>query len=334
MTRHLPRPLPRRIVLKGVSGAGFIAWLSACSSGTPKSTPSGPFTSGAPQALPTDRPKTRTVPSAPPPAPLPDGTINVLVIGSDTRTLGALDGRSDVITLVQLSGDRKRVNMVSVARDTAVDLPGGGRGKINEAYARKGPAGLVEVVSALLDVKITYTLETNFGSWVTISDLLGGFTVQNRFASDSSKIYFPKGPIFLKGRQALTYVRERKGLPNGDLDRTERHRAALTAILQRLHDLAVKDPKVLAKLVPNLYAQTRANGLTVQQAVGMIPLVVSLTAAQVTSVMVPVTGFGTINGGSVDLVNTGRTAELVAALKTSDLSGYVAKYGVSNAPTG
>ena len=88
---------------------------------------------------------------------------------------------------------------------------------------------------------------------------------------------------------------------------------------------------MLAKLVPNLYAQTRANGLTVQQAVGMIPLVASLTAAQVTSVMVPVTGFGTINGGSV---NTGRTAELVAALKTSDLSGYVAKYGVSNAPTG
>lgn len=333
MTRPLPRPLPRRIVLKGVSGAGLLAWLSGCS-GTPDAAPTSPATTSPEIVLPTTTPASTTAASAPPPAPLPDGTINVLVIGSDSRTPGALDGRSDVITVVQLSGDRKRVNLVSVARDTAVDLPGGGRGKINEAYARQGAAGLVQVVSTLLDLKITYTLSTNFGSFITISQLLGGFTVQNRFASDSSKVVFPKGPITLIGRNALTYVRERHGLPNGDLDRTERHRAALTAILQRLHDLAVKDSTTLAKLVPSLFAQIRANGLTVQQAVGMIPLVKSLTSAQVTSVMVPVTGFGTINGGSVDLVNVARTAELKAALKAADLSGYVAKYGVSNAPTG
>jgi LCP family protein required for cell wall assembly len=333
MTRHLPRPLPRRIVLKGVSGAGILAWLSGCS-GTPDAAPTTPATTSPEIVLPTTTPTSTLAASAPPPAPIPAGTINVLVIGSDSRTLGALDGRSDVITLVQLSGDRKRVNMVSVARDTAVDLPGGGRGKINEAYARKGAAGLVEVVSTLLDLQITYTLSTNFGSFIALSDLLGGFTVQNRFASDSSRVVFPKGPILLKGPKALTYVRERHGLPNGDLDRTERHRAALTAILQRLHDLAVKDPTLLAKLVPNLFAQIRSNGLTVQQAVGMIPLVKTLTSAQVTSVMVPVTGFGTINGGSVDLVNAPRTAELKAALKAADLSAYVAKYGVSNAPTG
>jgi anionic cell wall polymer biosynthesis LytR-Cps2A-Psr (LCP) family protein len=74
-----------------------------------------------------------------------------------------LDGRSDVITVVQLTADRQHVNLVSIAGDSYVSLPGGGHsGNINEAYATGGAASLAEVVSEVLGLKLTYVLETGF----------------------------------------------------------------------------------------------------------------------------------------------------------------------------
>jgi LCP family protein required for cell wall assembly len=268
------------------------------------------------------------------PDPLPAGNVTVLVIGSDSRSRTALDGRSDVITVVQLTADRQHVNLVSIARDSYVSLPGGHSGKINEAYATGGAASLAEVVSEVLGLKLTYVLETGFESFIAISEALGGFTVQNRFRSSSSKVLFPQGPITLQGEVALTYVRERKGLPNGDLDRTERHRAALTAMLARLSQLAQREEGSVTRLVPELYRLVRATGLTLNQAVGLVPLVRKLTRSDVTSVMVPIASFDTIDGASVDIINRTQTAKLMAALKTGDLSAYVKAYGTSNAPTG
>jgi LCP family protein required for cell wall assembly len=336
-------PRRRSIVLLTAASAvsAVSSLLAACSGGSSarsSTTRAGSASSGttSPPASSSSAAATTTGPPAETgPDLLDKGAVNVLVCGSDSRTHAFSNGRSDVITVVQLTGDRKRVNLVSIARDCYVALPGGGHGKINAAYDSSGARGLATTVSRVLGgLKIDYTLETGFTAFVDIVDSLGGVTVNNRFASDSSHVAFAKGPITLVGPHSLVYVRERHGLPNGDLDRTERHRAMLTGMLARLSTMARQDPAALARLVPRLMANVRSSGLTTRQALSLVPVVSKMTTASVSSVMVPVARFDMISGASVDVINTRRTAELAAGLKRGDISGYVKRYGTSDAPTG
>ncbi len=330
----------RRSILLLTAASAVSSVLAACSgksSGT--GSTSAATTSTSTSSSTTTSPPATTTPTGTPTAATPDllshGAVNVLVCGSDSRSRTSFAGRSDVITVVQLTGDRKRINLVSIARDCYVALPGGGHGKINAAYDSSGAKGLATTVSRVLGgLPIAYTLETGFATFVDIVDALGGVTVTNRFASDSSGVAFAQGPVDLKGPVSLTYVRERHGLPNGDLDRTERHRAMLTGMLGKLSAMARQDPTALARLVPQLMTKVRSSGLTARQAASLVPVVSKMTTASVTSVMVPVARFDMIDGASVDLVNVSRTAELAAALKRGDLSGYVKRYGTSDAPTG
>lgn len=260
---------------------------------------------------------------------MPAGIVNVLVLGSDSRSTTSYRGLSDVITLLQLNSERTHVNLVSIPRDVTL----AGSGKINETYATGGAAAVSARVSRILnDLPIHYTIETTFNRFVHIMELLGGVTVENRVASHSFGPSFAAGPIYLNGDDALAYVRERKGLPHGDLDRTERHRATLTAILAKLHDLATTEPAHLAQLVPQFYGQVRIGNLSQEQAATLVSYLPGLTSASVTSVMLPIARFG--SGGSTDVVNQARAAELAEALKTGDLSGYVAAYGTETRLTG
>lgn len=334
-------PRRRSIVLLTAASA-VSSLLAACTGGSSaksSATGAGSTSSSTTSPPPTSSSSPPATTTAPPATAGPDlldkGAVNVLVCGSDSRTHAFSDGRSDVITVVQLTGDRKRVNLVSIARDCYVALPGGGHGKINAAYDSSGARGLATTVSRVLGgLKIDYTLETGFTTFVEIVDSLGGVTVDNRFASDSSHVAFAKGPITLVGPNSLVYVRERHGLPNGDLDRTERHRAMLTGMLAKLSTMARQEPAALARLVPRLMANVRSSGLTTRQALSLVPVVSKMTTASVSSVMVPVARFDMISGASVDVINTRRTAELAAGLKRGDISGYVKRYGTSDAPTG
>lgn len=181
---------------------------------------------------------------------------------------------------------------------------------------------------------ISATVETGFVGFTALSTILDGFTVDNKHRSSSLGPTFPAGQIRLIGEPALLYVRERKSLPNGDLDRTERHRAALKGMLLRLSALAAGADSSTAELVGRLWGQVRATGITREDALTLLPVVKAARTLTITSVMVPISRFGMINGASVDILNTGRTAELAAALRSGDLTAYVTKYGTSNAPTG
>ncbi len=317
--------LTGRRMLLGWFAGGLAVAVGACS----RSGGSGPRPEATKSTTTTVTPTPGPTPSSSPADPLPEGVVNVLVLGSDSRSQTSFDGRADVITLVQLNPERTRVNLVSIPRDVTQ----AGRGKVGETYARAGAEGMRERVSAILgDLPIQYTVETTFNRFVRIMELLGGVTVQNLHASHSFGPTFPAGPIEINGEDALAYVRERKGLPHGDLDRTERHRATLTAIVEKVHALAAQAPKHLAELVPQLYDQVRIGALTTEQAQELLRLAPRLTASSVTSVMLPIARFG--KGGSTDVVNAARSAELAAALQTADLTGYVAAYGTGTGLTG
>ncbi|RIK16660.1 MAG: hypothetical protein DCC50_04250 [Acidobacteria bacterium] len=275
-------------------------------------------------------------------APLPDGVVTALIIGTDSRD-GDLSGRSDVIVLAQLTEDHDHLNLVSVARDSYVDIPGYGKDKINAAYERGGIPLLEETVSDLLGgLEIDLVAQTNFEMFIALTRWMDGFWVDNKHAttvtvgSTGRQVVFEKGRIHLENTDGLIYVRERKTLPLGDLDRTERHRAALVGMMQRLAQIREEEPQKLLELLPMLYKNVKIEGdLEVDQLATMVEVGARLGPEDVTSLMVPVSRFGWSEAGaSIDLLDHARTAELAEGLRQGDLSGYVDRYGTSNALTG
>lgn len=318
--------VPRRTLLTSIVALVGSALVTACSRTVDGVGQAGSSSSASRPATPTGTPLPTAVdsPSAPT-QPAVAGVLTVLVIGSDTRNESSFSGLSDAIVIAQLNPAANHVNLVSIARDSYVN-----GAKINASYSRGGPDKLRRVVSELLGgLPINATVETTFERFTRGVDLLGGLDVHNQHASNSFGTNFQAGSIHLNGADALNFVRERKGLPLGDFDRTERHRATLTGMLDRLHALNRADASQLAGLVPQLYSKVRATDLTLEQAVSMLPLLANLSATTVTSLMAPVARFASRGGASVVLIDAPQTAELGAALRTADLSGYVAKYGTT-----
>lgn len=188
-------------------------------------------------------------PSAPKPATqstTASDDINFLIMGSDSRQSGgdptdwqAGAQRSDVLMLVQITGDKKGVNVMSIPRDSWVDIPGYGQAKINAAYSYGGAGLAIQTVENLMGVHIDHFMITDFTSFEKLTDALGGVTIAS---SEGVKTY--------SGAEALAYVRERYSLPRGDFDRVQRQQAWIRAIFQSVFSKSVlTDPGKLAEMV-------------------------------------------------------------------------------------
>lgn len=266
----------------------------------------------------------------------------MLFFGTDSPKKNSFQGNADAIVVAQLSADRRSMTLVSIARDTYVAYAGGGRGKINASFPAGGTEKLRQTVSNLLGgLPIHFTVQGNFTGFVSITRWLGGFDVDNQHASSvglsssGARAVFPAGSITLTATDALIYSRQRKGLPRGDLDRAERHRAVLKGMLGRLQERLAEDPAGFAQLLTDLYGNVKVTGPLDPDALsGLIPAIEALDRGRVVSLMVPIRGFGTVGGASVNRLDEGRTRELAAALKQGDVSAYVERYGSGYAPTG
>ncbi|WIB36226.1 LCP family protein [Curtobacterium sp. MCJR17_043] len=118
--------------------------------------------------------------------PHDDGdALDVLLIGSDARERldpqhdGVGGGRSDTLMLAHVSADRRHVSLMSILRDSWVEVPGHGRAKINAAYSWGGVPLTVQTVEQLLGVRIDHVAEIDFAGFVGMTDALGGVTVQS-----------------------------------------------------------------------------------------------------------------------------------------------------------
>lgn len=323
------------LVLTGCSGAEEEPPPSAAVTTTPSPTQTRTPT---PTPTPTETPSpTPTETPGPPADDLPDGVLTALVLGSDSREEGSFGGLTDVIVVAQLSADRTTLGLVSIARDTYVPIPGHGSGKINSSFALGGTDLIKQTVSELFGgLEIDYVAQSNFGGFTALTEQLGGFDVENKHANTRGRHRFEQGRIRLDGANSLTYVRERKQLPFGDLDRTERHRAALVGMMARLGEIAEEDPAQLVALLPTLYRTVKLDGeLTPELLPSLIETGLALRdEGSVISLMVPISHFDMVGGQSVNRMNESRTGELGAALRDGDLTGYVEKYGEGYAPTG
>lgn len=147
--------------------------------------------------------------------------------------------RSDSIILARIDPQDKQVTLVSIHRDTLVDMGEYGQNKINAAHAIGGPALAVETVSKFAGVDISHYAEINFDGFREIVDALGGVDVNVPLEIDDDQAggHLDAGPQTLDGDQALILCRSRHAYDDfgdGDSYRAANQRLVLSAIAKKL----------------------------------------------------------------------------------------------------
>jgi len=181
-----------------------------------------------------------------------DGTVNILLLGTDARPDEVAATRTDALVLVHINQQSERVSMLSLPRDLWVNYPGVGEGRINGAYpvgeyeyGSGGGAALAKAtVEDLLDLKIDYFIMINFEGFTTIIDQLNGIRIKvpelivdpnyptERYGT--TEIRFEPGWQWMDGERALMYARTRHA--DSDFGRNQRQQQVLMAVFQRVRD--------------------------------------------------------------------------------------------------
>ncbi len=279
----------------------------------------------------TSRPPEATPATTAPGAPAAQAPVNLLLIGSDTRSGGnislgggfAVQGaRSDTTILLHISGDRKHAIGVSIPRDSLVDIPAcyanGGwlpaqtDVMFNSAFSEGNlPAGnpicTQNTVEALTGIRIDHTIVVDFSGFAAMSSAVGGVpvcvpTVDSPYLERAYGVTLNPGMQTLSGQAAVEYVRAREGFgDNSDIGRMKRQQAFLSALMKKMLSTGtLENPVALYQL-----ADSATKSLTVDSTLDSVSALVSL-GAQLKAVPLSSLEFVTTpwryDGARVDLV--------------------------------
>lgn len=178
--------------------------------------------------------------------PKEDVVINTLFMGID-------EARSDTMILVSYNKENNNIAMMSIPRDTRVEIPGYGIDKINAAAAkREGTALAMETVRNMLGIPVHHYVKVNFKGAEKIVDILGGVKVNvppDMDYDDPAQdlyIHLKPGLQVLNGKDAVKFARFRSGYSDADLGRIKAQQQLIKAFIEKL-----TSPKVIPK-VPSL----------------------------------------------------------------------------------
>jgi LCP family protein required for cell wall assembly len=209
------------------------------------------------------QPSGRTTQSKSDGSPIPPFTL--LVIGSDTRALGAgssaqfgnssaVSGqRSDSIILVRVVPKTRSLALMSIPRDTLVPIPGYGTTRINAAFNSGTPSLLVQVLDQDFGIQVNHVAEFNFDTFQAVADAVGG--VEQYFPAPARDLFSllsvpSAGCVNLTGPEALAFVRSREYqyylngswhyqlYPESDLARIQRQQAFFKALVRKAKKVA------------------------------------------------------------------------------------------------
>lgn len=252
---------------------------------------------------------------------------NWLIVGSDSRdgltaqeqrdlaTGGDVGRRTDTIML--LHSGSGGATLVSLPRDSFVDIPGQGRGKLNSAYAAGGAELLVRSVEQATGLRIDHYAEIGFGGFVGAVDAVGGVELCAPEAIKDRKaaLDIEEGCQEMDGATALGYVRTR-ATAGSDFDRVERQRAFLSALVsQATSPTTLINPFRMVPLGTALSgAITVDDGDHVWHLAGLPLAMRGLTGGDGITTTVPVASAGNVGGQSIVRWDRGRASRLFDAL--------------------
>ena len=185
---------------------------------------------------------------------------NVAILGIDSREDTYSKGnRSDCIIIASINNNTKDVKMVSVYRDTYVQIEGHGLDKITHAYSYGGAELALNTLNTNLDLNIEEFVVVNFDAVKDAVNNIGGVTINitDEEASHISGID-KAGTYNLTGEQALAYARIRHA-EGGDYKRTERMRDVIAAIVEKVKTFNISQiNKFIDEMLPKIYTNMTA----------------------------------------------------------------------------
>lgn len=192
---------------------------------------------------------------------------NILLIGSDSGDFNEI-GRSDSMMILTIDNQNKSLKLISLARDTLVNIPGHGYEKLTHAYAYGKAELLLETIEKNFKIDIDDYIAVNFNSFIDLVDVIGGVEIDihekeishlndvivNSFNLAEKEAEEPQfirsdGKQLLNGYQALAYARIRQ--IDSIYERDKRQRDVLKSIANKLVELPVSSyPKVIKEMLP------------------------------------------------------------------------------------
>ncbi|MFF1879816.1 LCP family protein [Leifsonia sp. NPDC058230] len=263
-----------------------------------------------------------------------DGTDqNILLVGDDHRPDNAsqaeldqlgttADGggtNTDTMMILHIPADGRSATLISLPRDSWVEVPGHGMNKLNSAFSMGGgnsnPAGgaqlLIQTVQNLTGLTIDHYVRVSLLGFYDIANALGPIQVCLNNAVDDpySQAVFPAGVSTLDAHQALAFVRQRHGLPRGDLDRVVRQQYFLSVEARKfLSAGTLLNPGKLTKVLDAVSGSLETDpGLNFLSLAAQLQ---GLTGGKIQSATIPISGTPTIrvNGQNLSIVQVDTAA--------------------------
>ena len=195
--------------------------------------------------------------------------VNILLLGMDIGDPKQVDNtsikRTDTIMVLNYNPTNKKLNVVSIPRDTLINV-NGRNAKINAAYAIGGYPKIKSEAENLLNIKINYIVKIDYNAFREIIDALGGIEMKierNMIYDDEGQnlhINFKAGEtVTLDGKKAEEFFRWRKnndgsGFANGDLDRIENQQKFISKVVDKCTSpfILFRAPSIMSALGDNI----------------------------------------------------------------------------------
>jgi LCP family protein required for cell wall assembly len=261
--------------------------------------------------------------------PSPGSGTNWLIAGSDSRQgLTAKEERqlatgfdiggqrSDTILILHIPAGGGRPLLISIPRDSYVDIPGYGMNKINAAYEFGGPKLLAKTVQNATGLYINHYMGIGFGGFVNVVNAVGGvrMCLTAPLHDVASAVNLPKGCQLLDGDQALAYVRDRHNFATQDLQREQDQRIFLKSLLSKLTSTGVifNPFRALPAATGTVHTLTVDSGTSLY---GLYEAARALRDPQTTTVPIASSNYATSAGDAV-LWDSSQAKELFTDLQT------------------
>jgi len=322
-----PKPRWGRIALVGAMALALIAaigvvaalvWVHGVDSSLKRNDPFSQIAGGRPQKL-------------------ADGSLNVLMLGSDSRDPGAPvdragDQRTDTIMILHIPASHDKAYVVTLPRDLWVHIPesadgqhGNTMAKINAAYAWGGEPLMVQTVEEYTGVRMDHVVLIDFSGFVKVTDALGG--VEMNVEQTITSIHppnrvFTQGMHTFNGTEALDYVRQRYQFSDGDFARQRHQQEFLKALLDKAASAGTLSNPIRFKD----FVSSAAAAITVDKDFSLMDLgwqFRNLRSSNLSFLISPNLGAGTEGNESVVLSDRAKAGGLYDAMAKDTLSSYL-----------